>query len=515
MGVSIEEELKEREKTFEKKDEELKKLKRKLQITSTPSPSKSIIAEAKDELHGALNDLKLQQEELTSQMASLEEQQQEGEKQLLTKMQQFFELTQQMDALNTKKERIEDIAGRWERVTADGRQVAIQTLIAEIDKSSQIMAEIAEESDRMLEEDLQRLMKSSELPPDTADASEALRRAGLARDHLDLTLSGWRMFQEEVAMEEAYAVEELAILTNLDAEIKHLPEIEAELRQLSDREIQMDEEIQKLEAELINIDSMLNKTAFEELMVGERIADREFMLDYVEAGIIPLDLIDAEEMEPDEEEIELSGEISEEFEEFDAQAETEEAGGIFIEVGAKAMEILGKRGFMAGGRIALIKNHRFSVGAGGYTVVSDFEVPGERSAGVTFEESHLEDIPPEEFEGMFLETSRILDMSYGGLVLEYVLLPHSPIHLSLNALIGVGLLDYRDDESELPGFDFEDMNRFWIAEPGVNLILKPTKHSRIALGVSYRFVRDVDLIGLEDKDLSKPSVSLGFRFGWF
>ena len=198
-----------------------------------------------------------------------------------------------------------------------------------------------------------------------------------------------------------------------------------------------------------------------------------------------------------------------------SEAETEGENGVFIEAGVKTTEILDKRGLLGGVRIGLIKNHRFSIGIGGYTAISDFEVPVEEFEEIPFGEIRVDEIFPEELEGFPTANDRYLDISYGGLVLEYTLAPALPIHLSFNTLIGIGGVNYREDKLDLPELNLSDTDRIWVAEPGVNLILKPTKHLQLTLGASYRFIRDVELVGVEDEDLSKPSVSLSLRLGWF
>jgi hypothetical protein len=49
----------------------------------------------------------------------------------------------------------------------------------------------------------------------------------------------------------------------------------------------------------------------------------------------------------------------------------------------------------------------------------------------------------------------------------------------------------------------------------VNLMLNVSKNFRIGLGGSYRFVNGVDLVGLDNDDISGPSASLTFKFGKF
>jgi hypothetical protein len=150
-------------------------------------------------------------------------------------------------------------------------------------------------------------------------------------------------------------------------------------------------------------------------------------------------------------------------------------------------ELNGEIGLMVGGRGGWIINHQFAVGIGGYGLVT-----------------HIE---PKDFR-----TDTYLEMGYGGVVLEYIEGPHKLIHFSTHILVGAGGVDYRYRYFDR---DFADPDAFFIAEPGVNVILNVTEVLRIGLGGSYRHIRGVDLTGTSDSDLSGPSATLTLKLGVF
>ncbi len=139
---------------------------------------------------------------------------------------------------------------------------------------------------------------------------------------------------------------------------------------------------------------------------------------------------------------------------------------------------------LVGGHGGLIINRTFVIGGGGYGLAN-----------------HIDVITPEH---------HLLDFGYGGIIFEYIISSRKLFHLSIHSLIGGGSLCYREYYYD-PWYD--DM--FFVAEPGVDLMLNISRHFRMGLGGSYRFVYGVDLANLSDADISGPSASLTFKFGLF
>ncbi|MBN1425508.1 hypothetical protein JXA88_13220 [Candidatus Fermentibacteria bacterium] len=166
----------------------------------------------------------------------------------------------------------------------------------------------------------------------------------------------------------------------------------------------------------------------------------------------------------------------------------------------KLTRIADQFGVIAGARGGWIIDHGLVVGAGIY---------GMASQNVKLDGVEIGGTPGEEYR---------LEMGYLGLEFEYTARPHRLLHVTLQTLIGGGGAAYL--ENTPCGWDHEDpeafaSDGFFITEPGLNAELNVAKPFRISLGASYRFVSDVDLQGLGNKDLSGFGSSITFKFGSF
>ncbi len=106
-----------------------------------------------------------------------------------------------------------------------------------------------------------------------------------------------------------------------------------------------------------------------------------------------------------------------------------------------------------------------------------------------------------------------LFMGYGGLEMEWVISSHRVVHVSFQGLVGAGGVGFEDSVHGC--CTDETADAFFIAEPGVNVMLNVHKVFRVGFGGSYRFVHDVDLAGLTDESLRGPAGTLTFKFGAF
>jgi hypothetical protein len=106
-----------------------------------------------------------------------------------------------------------------------------------------------------------------------------------------------------------------------------------------------------------------------------------------------------------------------------------------------------------------------------------------------------------------------VEYSYGGLELEYVHNSSKIIHPSIYLLIGSGHVRYEDENLHFD--DRGEIDEFFIAEPGTNLMFNITKFLRAGIGASYRFVSDVEQRGLHNSDLDGFSATLTLKFGKF
>ncbi len=155
----------------------------------------------------------------------------------------------------------------------------------------------------------------------------------------------------------------------------------------------------------------------------------------------------------------------------------------------------GKDALIVGARGGWIIDHGFSIGFAGYGFANDF---------------HYNDIPSNTRSGLV--------GGYGGLLLESIILPNSPIHLSIPLLIGVGGVSYGDNWDF--GYDFWDRqsneaDAFFVIEPGVELELNLIKFMRISAGVYYRHTSNIQLQNTDKHALNGLSTGITLKFGKF
>lgn len=144
---------------------------------------------------------------------------------------------------------------------------------------------------------------------------------------------------------------------------------------------------------------------------------------------------------------------------------------------------------LAGGRGGWIIGHRFVLGGGGYDLVTSVEVEPVDQA----------------------DPSLDLEMSYGGLELEYVHDSDDLLHWTVHLLIGAGKLSLRERTSDNEIFS----GKLFVSEPTLAADLNVTRWFRVGMGVGYRYVVRADADGYEDLDLSAFAGSVILKFGSF
>ncbi|MBU1100392.1 MAG: hypothetical protein KKA84_08315 [Bacteroidetes bacterium] len=146
-------------------------------------------------------------------------------------------------------------------------------------------------------------------------------------------------------------------------------------------------------------------------------------------------------------------------------------------------------GVLVGGRGGWVINHTLVIGGGGYGLVNEVDMG-------------LNEFGEDQY----------LNFGYGGFEMEYVINSDELMHFTFQALIGAGGVSLRTGDFE----DFGDnVDSFFITEPGVGLELNVLSYLRIHVGGSYRIVNGVKSFGLKDSDLSGPSASFTMKFGKF
>lgn len=122
----------------------------------------------------------------------------------------------------------------------------------------------------------------------------------------------------------------------------------------------------------------------------------------------------------------------------------------------------------------------------------------------------------EKFSGVdYTGTEPYMEFGYGGLLLDYHIMPKSLINFSVGCLIGGGSLDFYEDEDDHDHDRDSHGDKFFVAEPEVHMYLNIAKFCRLGVGASYRFVNGIDSTDFENKDFSGLSGSVSAQFGWF
>ncbi len=109
---------------------------------------------------------------------------------------------------------------------------------------------------------------------------------------------------------------------------------------------------------------------------------------------------------------------------------------------------------------------------------------------------------------------------FGGLLIEPIVWPKSPVHVSFPVLIGAGGLTWIEDYNYWEPYE-NNVAAYFIFVPGAELELNIVHFFRIALGINYRFTPDIALYDRIGNSVVSPDVMRGFsanltlKFGKF
>lgn len=148
-----------------------------------------------------------------------------------------------------------------------------------------------------------------------------------------------------------------------------------------------------------------------------------------------------------------------------------------------------------GGRGAWIIGHWFALGFGGTGFINDVRYNN------------------------VLDQNVNLSGGYGGLLMEPIILPWFPVHISIPVLFGAGgiayVTGYESGEEYEPPTYVEDATSFVILEPGAELEFNIVRFFRLSAGVSYRFTSVIDLYDTSSYPLNGWSGNITLKFGKF
>ena len=172
-----------------------------------------------------------------------------------------------------------------------------------------------------------------------------------------------------------------------------------------------------------------------------------------------------------------------------------------------------KDALQLGGRVAWIANHRIALGLAGFGFVNSIQ------------KNYNADYDPSNY---------FIAGGYGGIFVEPIIMPNSPVHVSFPILFGAGgasavEADNWDNSSyNNHNTQYYDSDAFLVFEPGIDIEFNIVKFFRIAINTSYRFTNGINLrykyldnnyaeqeIVINKNALDSFTFNVGFKFGWF
>ncbi len=158
-------------------------------------------------------------------------------------------------------------------------------------------------------------------------------------------------------------------------------------------------------------------------------------------------------------------------------------------------QIDGKDAFFAGIKGGWVIDHSLTIGVAGYGFMNNFDL--NMSPG---------------------SLSKHLTGGYGGLLIEPVIAPFSPIHLTIPVIIGAGGIA-QVDQYYYEDYYYEpvvnDASAFFVIQPGLELELNIVRFMRFAAGASYRFTSDINISGVSDNTMNGFMGHFTLKFGKF
>lgn len=184
--------------------------------------------------------------------------------------------------------------------------------------------------------------------------------------------------------------------------------------------------------------------------------------------------------------------------------------GYFFEFNA-GYTMLGSHGvFLPGISAGVILNHHWTIGLSGSMLGNHH--------GLHYDSIYYDTVG-KPMKGAYLNGG------YGGLLLEYTLLPKSVVHVSFPVLIGLGYMFFRNPShythNHNHNWNYDGQNHViendycFVIEPGVRAEFNLVKMLRMGLTVSYRYSPNFDLQGISKYELNQFNAKLSFRFGKF
>ncbi len=171
--------------------------------------------------------------------------------------------------------------------------------------------------------------------------------------------------------------------------------------------------------------------------------------------------------------------------------------GFYFGFHSEYSQVAGYDAFGAGGTFALIANHGLAIGFSGKGF---FTEPYERIPGSN--------------------TSYSYTGGYGGFLIEPIIFPKSPVHVSFPILLGAGGIAKSMFTNNNYPYDYtevyvENVEAYMIAEPGIEIEFNVARWMRLGLGGSYRFTSSLEPSEFESNPLNGFTGGFSLKFGKF
>lgn len=160
---------------------------------------------------------------------------------------------------------------------------------------------------------------------------------------------------------------------------------------------------------------------------------------------------------------------------------------------------------LVGGRGGWLIDHRVTIGFAGQGLVTPVSNPAY--------DDHLL------ASGEVLRRKSNLHMGYGGLLIEPIIAYRSPVHVSLPLIVGAGGVGYSWNSRFPEGIDQleyrDDVQAFFVVEPGIELEFNVIPLLRLGIGASYRYTSDLDLPATAKDALHGFNTGVSVKVGRF
>jgi hypothetical protein len=184
--------------------------------------------------------------------------------------------------------------------------------------------------------------------------------------------------------------------------------------------------------------------------------------------------------------------------------------GYFFEFNA-AYSMFGSTSvFLPGVSTGVILNHNWSIGLSGSLLGNPH--------GIKYDSIYLDTVGKP-------KKPAYMRGGYGGILIEYTLMPKSAVHFSFPLLIGMGYFCMRAQDKMMNQHDYQydynydnytvADNYCFVIEPGIRAEFNLVKVLRMGITLSYRYSPNFDLYGTSSSTINQFNAKLAFRLGKF